>query len=146
MLLAGASGTATNVVLSDHEFFLLATGTLVPVVVYFFHRFVEPGIQRFWDARFPTDKDLADSLTETTKGVIQVTVAAAWGVIYAAAFTSVGLHLTVDLLKSAAQAAVAALFSHNILWKPAGVNVVINRPHREKVAQRRQQVTSAAPL
>ncbi len=95
--------------------------------MYAFHTLVEPAIQRFWDGLVGKGSNLANSLTETTKGAIQVAVSAAWGVVYTAEITGLGWTLDANLLRGALQAAVAALFSHSILWKPSGVNVVLNK-------------------
>jgi hypothetical protein len=59
--------------------------------------------------------------SETIKGVIQVVLAAAAGALYTALETSVfgWNEKTLSLVFSAV---VAALFAHNLLWKPAKVN------------------------
>jgi hypothetical protein len=118
--------TTTNVALSDHEFFLLVTGAVVPLVVYVFNHFAQGAFETFVAGIAAA---LGVSLTEAgrkvfaeaMKGIVQVSAAAGWGVIYTAVINNAhGVHI----FKGVGSAIIAALFAHKILWAPSNINVV----------------------
>jgi hypothetical protein len=116
----------TDIALSNHAFWLLATGAVVPIVVYVFNHFAEGWIEAIVAAIFRiVGVTLSQAgrkvFAEAAKGVIQVSAAAAWGVIYTAVINGAhGEHI----FKGAGAAVLSALFAHNILWKPSNINVV----------------------
>jgi hypothetical protein len=91
-----------QIVVSDQAFYLLLIGSLVPLGGYVFNKYAP------WNS-------------ETLKGIFQVILQAIAGYLYTVLATDV--HGFVNISQGAFTAVVAGLFSHNILWKPANVNV-----------------------
>lgn len=91
-----------NLLLGEHQLWVLLIGSLVPLVTYVLNR-VGP-----W-------------LSESVKAMVLVVVSAAAGALYTAIESpDFGWNLpTRELVLSAV---VAALAAHNWLWKPAKVN------------------------
>jgi hypothetical protein len=124
----------TDVVFSKHAFWLLATGALVPLVGYFLNRLADRPFK--WIANRlalglggllvgrTEDLDPAEKVkyAEALKGASQVVIAAVWGAVYTNYITddAGGIHI----FRGIGTAIVSALFSHNLFWKPANVNII----------------------
>jgi hypothetical protein len=91
-----------QLLISGDQFWVLLIGSIVPVGGYFINK-VMP-----WK-------------TETTKAIVQVVLTSIAGVLFTWLATDVGSFT--DFVQQAFSATVAGLFAHNILWKPANVNI-----------------------
>lgn len=91
-----------NLVLGNHQLWVLLIGSLVPLVTYVLNR-VGP-----W-------------LSETVKAGVLVVVSAAAGAIYTA-LASPDFGWNVQTRELVLTAVIAALGAHGWLWKPAKVN------------------------
>jgi len=92
----------TDVFLPEDQFWVLLIGSIMPIFGYLQNK--------LW----------ADA-PEPAKAVVQVVLTAVVGALYTVLATDVtGFG---DIVQQCYSAVVAALFAHNILWKPANVNV-----------------------
>jgi hypothetical protein len=105
--------TSPQIVISDHEFYVLLIGSIVPLGGYLINAGSELLLA---GSRLGT---LVKS--QSFKGLMQVVLTAIAGYLYTALATDV--HGFVNISQGAFSAVVAALFAHNILWRPANVNV-----------------------
>lgn len=92
-----------NLILGNHQFWVLVIGSIVPLGGYLLNR-------------------VAPWVDETVKGIVQVILAALASALYAALDTNVfgWNNATFQLVVTGV---VAALMAHNLLWRPAKVNV-----------------------
>jgi hypothetical protein len=105
--------TSPQIVISDHEFYVLLIGSIVPLGGYLSNAGSE------WLLGGSRLGALVKS--QSFKGLMQVVLTAIAGYLYTALSTDV--HGFVNISQGAFSAVVAALFAHNILWRPANVNV-----------------------
>lgn len=93
-----------QLVTSDQTFYLVLLGSIVPIAGYLLNRFGKYA-----------------HLDESIKGIVQLILTALVGYAYSAWIADAeGL---VNLSQGAFSSVVASLFAHNILWKPANINV-----------------------
>lgn len=93
---------SSQLLFSENQLWVLLIGSIVPLGGYLINK-VMP-----WH-------------TETIKGIVQVVLAAIAGTAYTWLATDIGSFTS--FLQQAFSATVAGLFAHNILWKPAKVNI-----------------------
>ena len=94
----------TDVFLPEDQFWVLVIGSIVPVFGYLQNK-------------------LWPDMGESFKGIVQVALTAAVGALYTVVATDVtGFD---EIAQQCFSAVVAALLAHNILWKPANVNVKV---------------------
>lgn len=94
-----------HLLFTNDQLWILLIGSIVPLGGYVLNR-------------------LAPWVAESVKGVVQIVLAALAGALYTALQTSVfgWNEKTLSLVFSAV---VAALFAHNLLWKPSKINTVL---------------------
>ena len=92
----------TQLVLPNQQFWVLFIGSLVPLLAYYINK-VAP-----WES-------------EQFKAAVHVILTALAGAGYAVIFGDIeGVG---DFMQESFTAVVAGLFAHNMLWKPAGLNL-----------------------
>lgn len=91
-----------HLLLDSPQMWVLLIGSIVPLGGYLLNRF-------------------APWTTEPVKGLIQVVLAGVAGALYTALETDI-LGWNAGTVELVLTAIVAALFAHNLLWKPAKVN------------------------
>lgn len=96
------NNTSTQLLFDENQLWVVIIGSIVPLGGYFINK-VMP-----WNS-------------ETIKGIVQVILAAIAGTLFTALATDIGSFTS--FLQQAFSATVAGLFAHNILWKPANVNI-----------------------
>jgi hypothetical protein len=111
-ILMGAT-SSPQLVVSDHEFYVLLIGSIVPLGGYLSNASLE------WLLGGSKAGTLVKN--QTFKAGIQVVLTAIAGYLYTVLATDV--HGFANISQGAFSAVVAALFAHNILWRPANVNV-----------------------
>ena len=91
-----------QLVASDQTFYLLLVGAIVPLGGYLFNKLAP------WD-------------NESIKGIVQLCLSAIAGYFYT--YFATDAEGFINLSQGAFSSIVSALFAHNILWKPANINV-----------------------
>lgn len=102
--------SAPHLLLNLNQVWIVLIGGLVPLVSYVLNKVLPVS-------------------AEHLKAAIQVLVAAAAGALYTAVNTNV-FGANAPTLQLVITAVAAALASHNWLWKPAGVNVLLGAVER----------------
>jgi hypothetical protein len=105
--------SSPQIVISNHEFYVLLIGSIVPLGGYLTNAGSE------WLLGGSRLGALLKS--QSFKGLVQVVLTAVAGYLYTALGTNV--HGFAHISQGAFSAVVAALFAHNMLWRPANVNV-----------------------
>ncbi len=94
--------TSSQLLISENQLLVLLIGAIVPLGGYLINK-VMP-----WK-------------TETTKAIVQVVLTSIAATLYTWLATDIGSFTS--FLQQAFSATFAGLFAHNILWKPANVNI-----------------------
>jgi hypothetical protein len=105
-----------TVLLPNEQLVVLFIGALIPLVGYVLNRY-------------------APWISESVKGVVQVALAAVAGGVYAAIEAPGDLGFDNTTFQLILSSVVAALFAHNMLWKPAKVNTKLGATERTPVRE-----------
>ena len=106
---------APQLITNEQTFYLILLGSAVPIIGYLVNSLL---IKRVVEPRLGTaGKEIGEAL----KAIVQVVLSALAGYGYTKLFTDANGFI--NLSEGALSSVVVSLFSHNILWKPAQVNV-----------------------
>jgi hypothetical protein len=105
---------ATHLVLPNQQFWVFFIGAFVPLAGYIINK-VSP-----WNS-------------ETVKGIVQVVLTSIGGIAYTWVWGDV--NGAADFIQQTVTAVISGLFAHQILWKPAGLNLVFgaNPPGQQQL-------------